>query len=161
MYIIHNDTFLPEIVDISIAYGVVMSDHFPLIFEFSQCSMSSFSQILRKPPLTFNFPLLQHQIFNSYMSHLTNDFSNSVERDCYNAWAIFLNNVQKLCRYYGIHNAYQKRHMLCALVSLIENCNSLLLMWSNDKDLLEIQSILSSTIIDVKFRINNRCKCIR
>ena len=46
MYIMHNDSFLPEIiVDSLVAYGVVMSDHFSLIFEFSQCSMSSFSQI--------------------------------------------------------------------------------------------------------------------
>ena len=152
MYIMHNDDFLPEVLDISILYSMTMSDHFPLLFELHQQPIHLFSRLLGKPPLRFNSSFLQHDLFDGYMKQLLDMFVQRVQVDGLLAWDVFVNNVQKLLKYYGIQNAYKRREKLKALSKLMERCNALLCYWPLDEELLEIQITLSTTIQDLMLR---------
>ena len=45
----HNPEFLLEVVDITIYHGYILSNHFPVAFEFTQQLVAHFHDILRKP----------------------------------------------------------------------------------------------------------------
>jgi hypothetical protein len=63
-------SFLPEILDISVSYDLVLLDNFPLVIEFVHQSVTSFRHFLRQPPLQFNSSFLDNDIFNEYMHQL-------------------------------------------------------------------------------------------
>ena len=44
MYVMHTEGFLPEILNISVSYGSIVSDNFPLIFEFTHHSIRGFHE---------------------------------------------------------------------------------------------------------------------
>ena len=79
-------------------------------------------------------------------------FVRRVQMDGLLAWDVFVNNVQKLRKYYGIQNEYKRREKLKALSKLMERCNALLCYWPLDEELLEIQITLSTTIQDLMLR---------
>ena len=79
MYIMHTDSFLLEILDISISYDLVLSDHFPLVFEFAHQSIDLFKYFLRQPPLRFNSSFLEHEVFHGYMCQLFEKFNLHVQ----------------------------------------------------------------------------------
>ena len=152
MYIMHDDIFLPEMLDISVAYDMTMSDHFPLVFDFDHQSVKQFSAHMGKAPLRFNSSYLQHDIFARYMTQLLVMFSQRVQSDGLLAWEVFTDNLHKILRYYGIHNANTKRQKLKALTMLMERCNALLCYLPLDEVLLEIQQKLSITLQDLQLR---------
>jgi hypothetical protein len=51
MHVMHDMGFMPKIFDISVSYELVMSNHFPLVFEFVYHSIDSFRQFLRPPKI--------------------------------------------------------------------------------------------------------------
>ena len=67
MYVMHIEGFLPEILDISVFYGSIVSYHFPLIFEFTHHSIRGFHEFLGKSSLIFNSSFLNHEVFDAYM----------------------------------------------------------------------------------------------
>ena len=54
IYIMHTDSFLPDILDISISHDLVLSDHFPLVFDFAHQLVDQLKYFLRQSPLRFN-----------------------------------------------------------------------------------------------------------
>ena len=71
MYVMHNVRFLPEVLDISSSYiDLVLSDHFPLVFDFMHQLVEFFRDFLSQPPLYFNSSFLHNDVFHSYMCKL-------------------------------------------------------------------------------------------
>ena len=149
MYVMHTEGFLPEILDISVSYGSIVSDHFPLIFEFTHHSIRGFHEFLGKPSLIFNSSFLDHEVFDAYMCQLIDAFAYRVQFDGYEAWEVFVANVQRLTRYYGIHHAFKRRKKLSLLVKLLDKCNSLLTYWPTDVELMGYQEVLISAMHDL------------
>ena len=73
-------------------------------------------------------------------------------RDGYEAWEVFVANVQRLTRYYGIHHAFKRRKKLSLLVKLLHKCNSLLTYWPTYVELMGYQDVLISTMHDLTMK---------
>ena len=80
------------------SYGSIVSDHFPLIFEFTHHSIRGFHEFLGNPPLIFNSSFLDHEVFDAYMCQLIDAFAYRVQFDGNEAWEVFVENVQRLTR---------------------------------------------------------------
>ncbi len=150
MYVMHSMGFLPEILDISVSYDLVLSDHFPLVFEFVHQSVDSFRHFLRQPPLRFNSSFLDNDIFNDYMHQLLEVLVTHIHGEGFVAWDVFVANVQKLSKFYGIYNAFQRKKKLHAMTTLLGRCNVLLTYWPRDAELLEMQQFLSTYLHELQ-----------
>ena len=89
-----------------------------------QHSVRDFHEFLGKPSLIFNLPFLNHEDFHAYMCQLIDVFVYRVQFDGYEAQEVFVANVHKLTRHYGIHHAFRRRKKLSLLVNLLDKCNS-------------------------------------
>ena len=152
MYIMYTDSFLPKILDISISYDLVLSDHFPLLFEFAHKSVAQFKYFLRQPPLRFNSSFLDHEVFHGYMCQLIEKFNLHVQDVGFEVCDVFVVNVQKLSRFYGMYNAFKRRRKIKALATLLGRCNALLSFWPMDEQLLDIHKILSTSLCDMNVK---------
>ena len=112
MYEMHTEGFLQDILNISVSYGSIISNNLPLIFEFTHHSIRAFHEFRGNPSLIFSSSFLDHEVFHAYMCQLINAFVNHVQFDGYEAWKVFVANVQKLTRYYVIHHAFRRRTKL-------------------------------------------------
>ena len=83
------------------------------------------------------------------MCQLIDAFAYRVQFDGYEAWEVFVANVQRLTRYYGIHHAFKRRKKLSLLVKLLDKCNSLLTYWPRDVELMGYQEVLISAMHDL------------
>ena len=79
-------------------------------------------------------------------------FNLHVQDVGFEAWDVFVVNVQKLSRFYGMHNAFKRRRKIKALATLLGRCNALLSFWPMDEQLLDIHKILSTSLCDMKVK---------
>ena len=86
------------------------------------------------------------------MCQLIEEFNLHVQDVGLEAWDMFVGNVQKLSRYYGMYNAFKGRRKINALATLLGRCNALLSHWPMDEQLLDIHKILSTSLCDMKVK---------
>ena len=86
------------------------------------------------------------------MCQLIEKFNLHVQDVGFEAWDVFVVNVQKLSRFYGMHNAFKRRRKIKALATLLGRCNALLSFWPMDEQLLDIYKILSTSLCDMKVK---------
>ena len=140
----------------------IISYNFPLILEFTHHLVRA--QVLRKTTIDFQFI-----IFGSWdipRLYVTIDWCIclSCQFDEYEAWEVFVANVQKLkSRYYGIHRAVRRRKKSSLLISLLGKCNSLLTYWPTDVELMGCQEVLIFVMHDLteKHYQHTRLHCPR
>ena len=54
IYIMHDDTFLPEFLTMQMYRGIGSSYHFPIVFECTHQNVDGFRILLGRQPLRFN-----------------------------------------------------------------------------------------------------------
>ena len=76
-------------------------------------------------------------------------YAYHVQFDVYKAWEVFVGNVKKLTRYYGIHYAFRRRKISRLAINLLDKCNSLLTYWPTTVKLVGYQAVLFSMMHDL------------
>ena len=146
MYVMHDESFLPELLHVSVLQDVVSSDHFPLCFEINKRALEMYKILLDKVPLRFNSSLLVHMLFDTYMQQIFENFSNHVYSQGEQAWETALLNINYIHRMYGLTNAQRRRGFLGQCSDILVRCNSLLMKAPLDEELVDLQSQLHDII---------------
>lgn len=76
MYIMHDDLFLPEILQVDVERQHVLSDHFPLVLHMMHQPVGVYKSLLGRLPLRFNHSFLDHEVFHGYMLQLIDNFQS-------------------------------------------------------------------------------------
>ena len=61
--------------------------------------------ISKETTVDFQFIIFYHEVSHAYLCQLVDLFSYHLQFDGYEAWEVFVANVQQLTRYYRVHHA--------------------------------------------------------
>ena len=146
IYIMHDDTFLPEFLTMQVYRGIGSSDHFPVVLECTHQAVDGFRALLGRQPLRFNSSFLGHDKFKHAMGQLVGEFTRQVNVHGVSSWDICLSNIQRFTRYYGIYQASIRKQKMSWLQHFLDRCNALLVKIPLDDVLLDIQETLSQAL---------------
>jgi hypothetical protein len=84
------------------------------------------------------------------MHQLLETLATRIHGEGFALWDVFVANVQKLSRYYGIYHAFERKKKLHAMTTLLGQCNASLTNWPSDAKLLERQQFLSTSLHELQ-----------
>ena len=70
VYVIHDESFLPELIHMSAMQDVISYDNFPICLELSNHAIEMYKSLLEKAHLRSNSSLLFHSLFDAYMAQI-------------------------------------------------------------------------------------------
>ena len=139
MYVMHDESFLPEMLNMSIMQEVVTSNHFPICFEFNKHGVDMYKTLLDRVPLRFTSSLLFHSLFNAYMQQTFGLFSKQVISKGWHAWDTTLQNISDIHHMYGMTNAKRRKKLIDKFSYILTRCNVLLMNNPHDEEHLDVQ----------------------
>ncbi|MCO5566865.1 hypothetical protein L7F22_020548 [Adiantum nelumboides] len=74
LYVMHEDSFLPDILQVTMEMQHVLSDHFPLVLDLLHQPVHVHKSLLERLPSRFNHSFLDHEVFDGYMLQLIDNF---------------------------------------------------------------------------------------
>ena len=138
IHVMHDESFFPEMLNMSIMQEIVTSDHFPICFEFNKHGLDMYKTLLHRVPLRFNSSLLLHSLFDAYMQQIFGMFSEQVILKGWHAWDITLQNVNDIHRIYGMTNAKRRKKLIDKFSYILTRCNVLSMNNPHIEELLDL-----------------------
>ena len=132
----HDDSFLPEVLDLKVLCQYTLLDHYPVEFSMVAQPVDSFRRHLSKLPLCFNSLFLSHDIFDGYMQQLLDQFASFLPDHGFCLYDLLISNIQRVARQYGAHHASLRHrrldaveYMLGCTLSSLDNFLAILIYW--------------------------------
>ena len=117
----HDESFLREMLNMSIVQKVMTSDYFAICFEFNKHVVDMHKTLLDWVPLGFNSSLLFYSLFDAYMQQCFDVFSEHVNSRVWHAWDTTLKNINDIHRMYGLTNAKDIHNWLMSFHIFLHN----------------------------------------